>query len=224
MTNPNKIAFLYCYNNEDELNASIEHVNALNVPDGMVVEIVTVSDQVSITSGYNNAMKQTDAKYKVYLHQDLKILHQDFIQDIITVFETDASIGMIGMIGAKKLDAGAVWWFSPDLYGRVIDNTRGPHTTLCFNPIYNLYEEVEAVDGLLMATQYDVPWRDDIFTGWHYYDLSQAQEVIRAGYKVVIPNQGNESWCYHDAGHGTNAGGFEEFKAVFINEYMQGRA
>ena len=23
--------------------------------------------------------------------------------------------------------------------------------------------EVEAIDGLLMATQYDIPWRDDLF-------------------------------------------------------------
>ena len=31
--------------------------------------------------------------------------------------------------------------------------------------------EVEGVDGLLMATQYDIPWREDLFDGWDFYDL-----------------------------------------------------
>ena len=36
-----------------------------------------------MTSGYNNAMKKTDAKYKVYLHQDVFILNHNFLMDIL---------------------------------------------------------------------------------------------------------------------------------------------
>ena len=49
------------------------------------------------------------------------------------------------------------------------------------------YTEVEAVDGLFIATQYDVKWREDIFDGWDFYDISQSEEFHRAGYKVVVP-------------------------------------
>jgi hypothetical protein len=56
---------------------------------------------------------------------------------------------------------------------------------------------VEALDGLLLATQYDIPWREDLFDGWDYYDVSQCLEMQRAGYQVVVPYQ-ESPWCYHD--------------------------
>ena len=31
--------------------------------------------------------------------------------------------------------------------------------------------EVEAIDGLLMATQYDIPWREYLFYMWVFYDV-----------------------------------------------------
>ena len=59
--------------------------------------------------------------------------------------------------------------------------------------------EVEASDGLLMVTQYDFPWRDDLFDKWDFYDVSQSLEFIRHGYKVVVPYM-ETPWCIHDDG------------------------
>ena len=59
--------------------------------------------------------------------------------------------------------------------------------------------EVEAIDGLLMATQYDIPWREDLFDKWDFYDVSQSLEFIRHGYKVVVPYM-EKPWCIHDDG------------------------
>lgn len=42
------------------------------------------------------------------------------------------------------------------------------------------YQNVDAVDGLLMMTQYDLPWRDDLFSDFDFYDVSQAFEFRRA--------------------------------------------
>jgi len=57
--------------------------------------------------------------------------------------------------------------------------------------------DVEAVDGLLLATQHDVRWREDLFDGWDFYDISECFEMRRAGYRVVVPYQ-ESPWCYHD--------------------------
>lgn len=57
--------------------------------------------------------------------------------------------------------------------------------------------DVEAVDGLLLATQHDVRWREDLFDGWDFYDISECFEMRRAGYRVVVPYQ-DSPWCYHD--------------------------
>ncbi|MEK4397726.1 MULTISPECIES: glycosyltransferase [unclassified Bacillus (in: firmicutes)] len=35
---------------------------------------------------------------------------------------------------------------------------------------------VQALDGLLLATQYDVLWRKGIFDGWPLYENSQCFE------------------------------------------------
>ena len=59
------------------------------------------------------------------------------------------------------------------------------------------FQELEAVDGLLIATQYDIPWREDILTGWHMYDTAMCMEMRRAGYKVAVPNQEEDFWCIH---------------------------
>lgn len=61
------------------------------------------------------------------------------------------------------------------------------------------WQEVEAVNGLLIATQYDILWREDVLDGWDFYDISQSLEMKKHGYKVVVPFQKN-AWCYHDCG------------------------
>ena len=58
---------------------------------------------------------------------------------------------------------------------------------------------VEMIDGLLMATQYDLPWREDLSCGWESYDVLQSQEFIRNGYRVIVPAM-DHPWCRHDCG------------------------
>lgn len=62
-----------------------------------------------MTSGYNQAMKQSDAKYKVYLHQDVFVIYRNFIHDIVRLFE-NPQIGMIGMVGNLEVEQTAVMW------------------------------------------------------------------------------------------------------------------
>ena len=39
-------------------------------------------------------------------------------------------------------------------------------------------KSVAAADGLLLATQYDIDWREDLFENWHFYDISQCMEFL----------------------------------------------
>ena len=71
-----------------------------------------------------------------------------------------------------------------------------------------------------MITQYDLLWRDDIFDGWHFYDLSQSIEFIRKGLKVVVPNQQN-AWCIHDCGHVYTSNEFEVYRNRFLDNYSK---
>lgn len=53
--------------------------------------------------GYNAGMQASDAKYKVYLHQDTLILNRNFISDLLQVFNSDKAIGMLGVLGMEKV-------------------------------------------------------------------------------------------------------------------------
>ena len=69
--NNNQIAFIMCTNDEQYCEECIRYINDLKIPDGYEIDIITVKDAPSMTSGYNAAMNSSDAKYKVYMHQGL---------------------------------------------------------------------------------------------------------------------------------------------------------
>ena len=69
-----KIAFIICVNNNRLYREAEIYIRNLNVPEGFKIEIIPIFNAESMTSGYNSVMKRNNAKYKVYLHQDLFIM------------------------------------------------------------------------------------------------------------------------------------------------------
>lgn len=215
--NEKKVCFIACVNNKEEYNEALYYINNLEIPEGYTIECISVENAKSMTHGYNEAMKQTDAKYKVYLHQDTYIINKRFIYDILEIFNTDDKIGLIGVIGAK-MPTNGIWWDSKNRIGKVYESHTGKMDLLSFDDFEETYCEAEVVDGLLMATQYDISWREDIFDGWHYYDASQCVEFIKSGYKVVISKQ-DKPWVQHDCGIVNIKNGFEYYRNIFLDEY-----
>lgn len=216
----NKIAFITCVNNEDLYQKSLSYIEKLQVPEFMQIEIIAVRGSKSITSAYNDASHKSEAKYKVYLHQDVYIQNTNFIFDILNVFKKDVKIGLIGMVGAKTIPLSGIWWDDNGKVGKVYDSHSGTMELLDFNEIKEMYAEVTGIDGLIMITQHDLPWREDIFDGWHFYDLSQSVEFIRKGFKVVVPKQ-QTAWCTHDCGYVNTANGFEGYRKKFLDNYSK---
>lgn len=60
-------------------------------------------------------------------------------------------------------------------------------------------------------------WREDIFDGWDFYDISQCMEFQKAGFQVVILNQ-KEPWCYHDNTY-SKMTEYEFYRERFCQEY-----
>ena len=87
---------------------------------------------------------------------------------------------------------------------------------MAFDEVVNDFENVIALDGLIMITQYDLPWREDLFRGWHFYDVSQSLEFIKAGYALGISEQA-QPWFDHKCN--PNLIGYEKNRQIFIREY-----
>ena len=220
-----KISFIMCTNNEYYMRECRLYLDELIIPDGYEVNVVEVTGAKSMAAGYNEGMRKTDAKYKIYMHQDVFLINKNFLIDLLSVFQQDASIGMAGMVGTPYLVKDGTMWqgvrFGFFYRLRELIEKDLVHR---FYPFDEGYMEMEAVDGLLMATQYDLPWREDLFQRWDFYDVSQSFEFLKAGYKVVVPSQ-NPEWYIHDCG-ALNLDNYSRERKKFLEnyaEYMEGR-
>lgn len=221
MLNIKKIAFVYCVNDKKVYKKSKSYIKKLKVPEGYEIEIISKKNVGCVAKAYNEAMKSTDAKYKVYIHQDVFITNRNFIKDIINIFDKNKNIGMIGVVGSKVIPASGIWWESNQKYGKVYDSHTGKIELSQFKKVKKEYESVKAIDNLIMITQYDIPWREDYFDEWYFYDISQCVEFTKAGYEIVVPKQ-NEAWCIHDYGIGNlqNEYQYEKYRNIFLDEYL----
>lgn len=219
MVDEYKICFILCTNDEQQLQECLLYLSMLHVPEGYQTDVVTVTDALSMASGYNEAMRSSDAKYKVYLHQDTFIVEYFFLDYLLNIFRKDFKVGMVGIVGAEKLSKDGVMWHEQRCgnFYRLEEIARSG-----FDNITHLKrgkKEVEVVDGFLMATQYDLPWREDIFHGFDFYDVSQCMEFRRAGYKIVVPAQ-KDNWVIHSCG-APAFWNYEENREILLREYPE---
>lgn len=217
--NDKKICIICCVNDEDFFSECLMYIDRLIIPEGYEIEVISIEDAKSMTAGYNEAMKSSDAKYKIYIHQDTFIVDKYIIQELIDVFINNPQIGMIGVAGTPNMPADACMWNSKrvsTLYGAGFSDIQK-----C-NDYSNIgsYEivSVEAIDGLFMATQYDLPWREDLFTEFDFYDASQSMEFIKKGYQVVVPLF-DKPVCVHDDGEILNLINYDENRKKYLKEY-----
>ena len=208
--NDKKICFIMCVNDELYEEECIRYIKRLHVPEEYEVQQLSVLGAKSMADGYNEAMQQTDAKYKVFLHQDVFIVYKNFIRDLLWIFDQDKEIGMIGMVGSPVMPAEGVMW-ADDRIGSLFTSNIKQAGPALIGQVKMPYEQVEAIDGLLMATQADLPWREDI------YDVSQSMEFRKKGYKVVVPHM-EIPWCLHDDGY-VNLERYFKWRDVFLKEY-----
>lgn len=105
-----KFAFIICSNNSIMLNECIFYIHQLIIPKNYDIEILTVENASSITSAYNEAMVSCNAKYKIYMHQDVFILNRNFLNDALSIFLSDPKIGLLGMVGYTKISPDGIMW------------------------------------------------------------------------------------------------------------------
>ncbi|MCV5117051.1 glycosyltransferase family protein, partial [Escherichia coli] len=86
----------------------------------------------------------------------------------ISLFKENEKLGLIGVAGAQFLPNNGIWWEGKNLVGKVIEYRRQNYQLLNLDQVFygnQPFLSVQAIDGLFMATQYDIPWREDLFQG-----------------------------------------------------------
>ena len=101
--------FIMCINDERAFEEAVYYINHLKVPEGFTVDLRTVQGASGMASGYNEAMESSNAKYKIYMHQDVLIVNHNFLYDLLRFFKLP-EVGLIGMVGTSRLPEGAIMW------------------------------------------------------------------------------------------------------------------
>ncbi|HEY9723450.1 MAG TPA: glycosyltransferase family protein [Oscillatoriaceae cyanobacterium] len=216
---PRRVTFISCVNDEALYARCLRELQSLEVPPGFEVEQLAVRGAPSMTVGYNAAMRANNAKYKIYLHQDVFITHKGFLHDVIATFERDPGLGMLGLVGAEKLPAHGIWWDSEGpKYGAVFEFKDNALHLRNLTPVVGKPQLVQAIDGLLMATQVDLPWNERI-EGFDFYDVSHALDFWRADYQVAVVDQGALPWVIHALGEPLDEESYRRHRLRFLELY-----
>ena len=216
-----KFCFIICTNNELLLDEAVLYIHSLTVPEGYTIQLLTVKDALSMASGYNEAMTASDAKYKIYMRQDVFILHKNFLVDLLSIFHSDPQIGMIGMVGYERVSNDGIMWNAKRCGTPYQAKPTVPYPPLS-QYTYSLHNDgytcVAQIDGFMMVTAYDYLWNADLLKHWDFYDVYQSLTFLSHGYKIVVPVQ-SHPWCLHDDGIIVNLTNYNYYRKIFMDTH-----
>lgn len=217
--NPYKFCFIICTNNSLLLEEAIHYINHLQVPSGYEIDLLTISDAASMTEGYNEGMTASDAKYKIYMHQDVFILNKNILSDLLAIFQSDPQIGMIGMVGYDEVSSDGIMWHASQRRGNIYQKKPAASYPCLSEYHYSLekdgFHQAAEIDGFLMATSHDLPWNTELLKDWDFYDAFQSINFLQHGYKIAVPFQ-RYPWCMHDDGKFLNMEKYDEYRQIFM--------
>lgn len=254
---PHTIAFVTCVNDEAVYAECCHYLKSLPLPTGWSAQLIPIRGADSMAGGYEQGRKLArQAAIIVYLHQDVLVVNKKLVEDLLAIFSCSHKIGLVGVIGCRRLPETGIWWDGRRLTGQVLHACEPESIALAEHhepPAGKFFQGVEAVDGLFMVTRgpafgkaatlqslpfrggdrqaggvteevtadsiYDIPWRRDLFDGWHFYDSSLCREYRRRGLSVVVPRQSPDFWCIHCPTEKPLDPAYHRYRQRFLKEY-----
>lgn len=219
--NDHKFSFIICANDHLLLEESLHYINHLIIPEGYDIDLLTIPDATCITQGYNEAMLVSDAKYKIYMHQDVFILNRNILGDLLSIFASDPQIGMVGMVGYEKVSPDGIMWNTERTGNIYMRRPQVPYPALSdyrYNITQDSYDFVAEIDGFFMATCRDLAWNTEELDGWDFYDAFQSVNFLLNGNKIAVPRQ-RHPWCMHDDNRMLNLFHYDHYRQIFLRKH-----
>ncbi|MBQ3971333.1 MAG: hypothetical protein II687_03905 [Selenomonadaceae bacterium] len=105
-----RIAVISCVNDDRKYEECLLYLNRCTLPEGMELEFIPIYHAKSMTSGYQEGMQSSRAKYKIYIHQDLCVVKEDALQRMLRIFVEHPEVGMIGFAGCDRFPKTCRWY------------------------------------------------------------------------------------------------------------------
>lgn len=209
-----KIAVIIYVQDEDDYKICAESLRELSCPAGYGLEVIPVVKAASRGVAYQAGMEKSDAKYKVYIDSAAWIVSERLLTEMVDIFSHHPEIGILGLSGTEIIPPNAPFWVSPARLGKWSDKDGTEHE---FGAFDEPFREVQALDMYFLMTQYDVPWRTDLFNDDLFLCASQSIEFKRQGYKACVVKQ-EGTWLAYGKENATTSLSFND---RFLDEYSK---
>lgn len=138
--NYTKICFISVVRDTKSYQECLNSLQMIEIPENIVAEVISITDADSLASGYNQGMRSSDAEYKIYLKDTIKIINRNFIDDFRQIFQQNEQIGIIGVAGADEV---------------IINGDVFNLNTLKINEKNGVYETAYCLNSSLLITSRD---------------------------------------------------------------------
>ncbi len=222
-TDTKYLAYIMCANEEQYVAEAARYLRRQRLPKAVRANLYVVYHAPSMAYGYNLAMEQANADYYIYLHQDTFVFDREYTKGLLDALD-EQNYALLGVAGTRQLASSGVWWegaeeqkqfaLEQDYVLNVPASYTGDAGQYC--------SEVQILDGVLLATDRKVPWRADLFTHFHFYDISCAFEYARRGLKAAVYYNGAPG-VLHEVSVARNPAAeakYEEARQRLVKEYF----
>ena len=193
LVNEKKIAVLVRKSHEAQYAVCMESLQAMKWPAGYEVEVFALEAEKPYAAEANAVLAKTDAKYKIYINDDLCLVSPQAVEELLDIFR-DETVGMVGFLGSRSLPVSGNLLESAYKWGAVYVPMENDLTETRFGEATE--GESAAVRFLapsFFATQADLSW-NEAYGKQYYAVLAHCQAFEGEGRRIVVPLPQN-IWC-----------------------------
>lgn len=163
---------------------------------GVKYEIIKIDNpgRMGLCEAYNIGCIKAQYEYICFCHEDIIYHTSNWGKILISIFNEDLNIGIIGIAGSSyKTWVPSGWTYdyyhSHAIKQNYIQTNGGKLRYLCDNPYKENKSEVSTVDGAWLCTKKYIAEKykfdQNLFNGYHCYDLDFCLTVGK-DYKIIV--------------------------------------
>jgi len=187
-------------------------------------------EQKSIFLKYNHGIEQLLSQNSIgnddvicFIHEDVSLLDPFFKNKIQHVFDQKRDVGVLGVVGSKKLNEKCAWWMndSKDLRGH-LQQENGAQSYHLVKGSVGFFDDLVCVDGFFFAVRGELllnglRFDSENFDGYDFYDLDICFKVLEMGYKVAVA----DIFLLHSSpGNGAFKPSWNKQKDIFTKKWI----
>lgn len=167
---------------------------------GIQYELIVIDNSkndYTIFTAYNEGIRRSKFSYLCFMHEDILFHSKDWGGKVVSYFQKESKVGLIGVIGGHFIPNTPSTWFSTRFCSGTI--LQGVKTNGGKYEVFrdernandsNLSIETVAVDGLWFCIPRimfnNISFDNDTYKGWHAYDIDICMQVIDSGFEVRV--------------------------------------